>query len=337
MSIKSDPSTFGESVRRAIEWEVLLHSGDATEGDARRFQDWLAQADINARAWADLQKRLSPVKSLDAVRAAAASEALRTAVAPRRAFLKAGTALGLAAVGAFGVRDLIHRFGLDADYKTGTAGSQDVALAPGVQMTMGAATRVYVSANVVGPSVQIENGQVVIRRKASSLASLSSLSSLPSRRPHPVPVSDPLVVTTQHGTITTRGTAISVDVFRGHGVVANHGGSAVIRVDGRGSQTVADGGVWSFGEEGFRRLPESVDDIFAWTDGSIVVENRPVSDLLDDLRRYRAGLVYFPSDSADRRISGVFPVNDVDGSLQQLADTLHLQLSFYGSYLVVAS
>lgn len=311
-------SPFNDQVKQAIDWEVLLSSGDATEAELRHFHAWLAEKESNAAAWASLQRKLNPLKALDGKAAGAASAALRSPGPKRRALLKTGTALGLIALTGIGTRHLVHRYGLDADYRT-ASNMQQVALSQSVQMTVGAGTRVYTVSRVDGRSVRMERGQIALEQTRNTAAPSS------------------LTIATPQGTITTRGHAISVDLFDTHGVMSTKGAGALIRVPGRGEQQVADGSTWRFGENGFRRLPESAEDIFAWTDGIIVVEDRPVSDVIDDLRRHRAGVVYFPPEALQRRVSGVFPLNDIDGSLRQVADTLHLNLSFYGAYLVVAT
>jgi transmembrane sensor len=60
----------------------------------------------------------------------------------------------------------------------------------------------------------------------------------------------------------------------------------------------------------------------AWTRGMLVVDNAPLEDVIAELGRYRQGYLGVASDVADLRITGSFPLNDIDLALNALTPTL---------------
>lgn len=76
----------------------------------------------------------------------------------------------------------------------------------------------------------------------------------------------------------------------------------------------------------------------AWRRHQLVVENEPVSQVLDEIARHRRGHIQFDRKAlADLRVSAVLPLDDTDRALQLIADTLPLKIEAYTPWLIVVS
>ncbi len=62
--------------------------------------------------------------------------------------------------------------------------------------------------------------------------------------------------------------------------------------------------------------------------GRLVAEGMRVSEVVEILARYRHGVVRCAPEVADRRVSGVFSLQDTDRALASLADALSLKVVY---------
>ncbi|KKB60846.1 histidine kinase, partial [Robbsia andropogonis] len=124
---------------------------------------------------------------------------------------------------------------------------------------------------------------------------------------------------------------------RMHTVVAVQGGDAILTNRNGGHVKASDGTVWSLSSHRILQMPETSSDIFAWTNGTLIVLDRAVPDVVETLGRYFKGYIRFPNAALNRRVSGVFSLDDIEASLRQLAEGLGLILDFYGNALAIAT
>ncbi|MBH9465209.1 FecR family protein, partial [Pseudomonas aeruginosa] len=66
-----------------------------------------------------------------------------------------------------------------------------------------------------------------------------------------------------------------------------------------------------------------LDDLTSWRRGLLVFDEQPLGEVVARLNRYRPGhLLVAPGALAQRRVSGVFRVADLEPSLQSISDEL---------------
>ncbi|MCO3232784.1 DUF4880 domain-containing protein [Pseudomonas aeruginosa] len=78
-------------------------------------------------------------------------------------------------------------------------------------------------------------------------------------------------------------------------------------------------------EEGGVEAPRGgrLDDLTSWRRGLLVFDEQPLGEVVARLNRYRPGhLLVAPGALAQRRVSGVFRVADLEASLQSISDEL---------------
>jgi transmembrane sensor len=65
----------------------------------------------------------------------------------------------------------------------------------------------------------------------------------------------------------------------------------------------------------------------SWEQGMLAVRDWRLADLVDELGRYRRGVLRCDPAVAGLRVSGAFPLNDTDASLRLLEKTLPVRVS----------
>jgi transmembrane sensor len=76
-------------------------------------------------------------------------------------------------------------------------------------------------------------------------------------------------------------------------------------------------------------------EALSWLDGRLSVQNETVASLLGQLESYQGGHILAFGDLAAKRISGSFPVDDVDGSLETVAAAVRARVVHLTPWLIV--
>ncbi len=65
-----------------------------------------------------------------------------------------------------------------------------------------------------------------------------------------------------------------------------------------------------------------------------MAERMPEGELIDELARYRRGMLQYDPHIADLKVSGVFSLTNTDRALQSLASTLPIEVKYRTRYWV---
>ena len=82
-------------------------------------------------------------------------------------------------------------------------------------------------------------------------------------------------------------------------------------------------------------MPDALQQAPAWLRGQLVAERLRLADFLDQVGRYRRGVIRCDPRVADLIVSGVYALDDTDRILASLARALPLRVSRYTAYWVV--
>lgn len=135
----------------------------------------------------------------------------------------------------------------------------------------------------------------------------------------------PFVVETQRGSVIALGTAFAIRdrekadelVVTEHSVrVATEGGHTAVVTEGKSASFAADG----------VSVPARSDvaAATAWTRGKLVVVDRPLAEVVDEIGRQRRGYWTVRGDAAAIRVSGVYDLDQPLAALDALEKTLNL-------------
>ncbi|PVZ08827.1 MULTISPECIES: FecR family protein [unclassified Pseudomonas] len=295
-----------QMIAEAALWMAQLQDEHADAQVHRGFEAWRAQHPGHALA---AQRMQALWGQFEPAHGAAGRAAFKRGLSPSKR-LGARSLLGL--VGMASLAWALHGevpVWL-ADQRTGVGERSEVTLADGSRVQLNSDSAIDIHLNGHQRVIELVRGEVwVIVAKD------------PSR---------PFVVRTEQGSVTALGTrfvvrregaeATRVSVVES-AVAAQANGEAPVRVAA---------GQWALLQGGQVSTPQRQAgvDPAGWTRGVLSLSNAPLVEVLDELARYRHGLLAYDRQAlANLRVSGVFRLDDTDAALQALADNLPIDVS----------
>ncbi len=307
---------------QAAEWLATLMSGATTPAEKTAWHQWRQAHPDHERAWKHIESASGGLRELDA-------QACRTALARRPpAPVSRRNSLQLLAwistigiTGWFGARSPyapdMARAAL-ADIATGINERRELTLPDGSRLHLNGGSAVNIRFSGTQRLLQLVRGEVFIATARDT--------GLPYR---------PFLVDTAQGQAQALGTRYSVRQADGNTLVAveegavrltpRHGDAKLVIQAGQGGGMTAQ-----------QILPTHAvsPDIWAWRQGLLLADAMPLRDFLNELSRYRHGLLGCDDDVAALRISGVFPLADLDAVLLSLPESLPVDVRLRTRYWV---
>ncbi|SFF82593.1 FecR family protein [Novosphingobium sp. CF614] len=319
----------------ALGWVVRFSSGDATEADRREFDHWQADSE-NAVSYERAQRLwtgLGPIlaqqeasgwpQSTDEDLAEPASPGAvppcEEGVAPprqgrfrsyRRAAMAASLAI-LAGIGAQYVR--VWQY----DHVSAGTVATDLALADGTRITMGPGTALDTDFAHGVRHVTLARGEAYFDVRHDP--------------------AHPFVVSTDVGVVRVLGTAFSVRRDGGGATTVTVTRGRVEVTSGARSVFLTPDHQVSFGTEGLGRIHAVEASLAtAWMRGRLIMEDRPLAEVLAELDRYREGrTVLLNGEAGQRRINAVIDLERTDSWLDVLASSQGLKLNRLGPVVIL--
>lgn len=309
----------GRLLDEAIEWQILLDSGEASEQDLDNWQRWIDAHPDHQHVWQQLRMLDSELTILPR---APAAPLRKLVIAPRRSGKKivGGLALMLMlASGSFIALD-VHQplSGLLADYATTTGEQQQVTLPDNTQLVLNSRTSVDIEFTAQQRRIHLRNGEIYIRsgHNAGELR--------------------PLIVITRDGSLRALGTAFVVqkqndntrlDVTES-AVMARPANCDLAATANCVHQQQVDAGYGVSLTENSVSAPQlSTSGIDAWRNGLAVIDNRSLAEVATELARYRIGIITVAPEVAQLRVTATLPIMESDQALTALADALPVRIS----------
>lgn len=318
---------------QAAEWLVQLSADDDAErAEAQAgFAAWKEADSRHAEAAAEIEILLDQLQSVRAAAARPARVALNAVFAPprkrrrRRIAAALAVAVLLAGPAALTLDSRAPGYYL-ADMRTATGEWHSYTLQDGSSITLDSGSAVNLRFEQGRRLVQLVQGGILVTV---------------ARDAH-----RPFVVETAQGDIRALGTRFTVE--RGEDVTtlsmlesrvavltaaqrATAGDPPPVVVPAGERVRISANGVTS---------PEQIDAAgvdYAWRHHKLAVEDRPLTEVLAQLARYRSGRIsYDAARLADIRVSAVLPLDDTDAALQLLLNNFpQLRIRRFTPYWVV--
>lgn len=303
-----DPSV----AHAAADWLTLAMSGDMTDAERQRLQRWRHASPDHERAWLHIE---AVMDRLGALESTAAHRSLSRTGAPtsakRRRAVTALLALGMASgAGWMATESTIGRRML-ANVRTATGEQRTITLDDGSRVLLNTDTAVDIAFDASRRVLRLVAGEVMITTGHAATDSGA-------------PDSRPFIVQTRDGAIRALGTRFIVrqdDEETRVSVLE----SAVEVTPAQAAETPT---LLNAGERlAFTRhrvLQRASVDVAAtaWTRGQLIAEDARLGDFINELARFRPGVLRCDPAVADLRFSGVFPIADTDRILALLPNSL---------------
>jgi len=303
------------ALARAVEWLVLLRSGQAGSREVAAFDTWRTEDPAHRAACERLAGALEPVDRLRdrGVPGVVAQRSLQGL--SRRSVLRA--TLGLAGLGTgaslLGLQ-MANSQGLLADQHTGLAQRRQETLPDGSTMWMDARTSVDVAMESTRRTLSLYHGRMLVQAAAAAQA-------MQVHTPRALIQANDARFIVQ----TRQDTTLQVTALRGVVALTLPAGDRLELAEGRHAALSAHRPPELLAARGTESL---------WTRGFIAMDNEPLSHLIEALRDYHIGVLDLKADVAQLRVSGMFSLDDPDRTLQALAETRPVRLRTMTRYWV---
>lgn len=303
----------------AIEWMVLLRSGHLGTKERASFDAWRAANPAHQAACDRITQALGAFSMLRE-RGVSGLVAHQTVQGlSRRSVTR--SALGLAGLGAGMGGSLLgwqvaNEQGLLADQSTGLAQRHQEALPDGSTLWMDARTAVDVAFNAGQRTLTLHHGRLLVQTAAGAQG--------------------PLRVQTAQGQVTTDGAQFVVQQRRDAGVLQVTALKGQVDVVPRAGPRVElpAGRHATLAPRRAPTVTTARGNESLWTRGMVAMANQPLGELIEALRDYRPGMLRVDPRAAQIPISGIFSLDDTDGTLRALAETQPVRISSRTSYWV---
>ncbi|MGL5997191.1 MAG: DUF4880 domain-containing protein [Pseudomonas proteolytica] len=298
---------------QALMWMVTLQSGVSGAAEQRACAAWRNANPQHELAWQRLTSLSRDLRSsTSALPAPRARQLLRArSLTSRRTLLKAFAGLGIASAMGLSVRERVLLPQLFSDYRTATGERRPVLLAGAGELQLDTQSAV----DVRGPQLTLNLGRLLLTTAAHTFVGV--------RTAHgwvrPAALSRLIVSQDLPG---QRGTLVQV-LAGSVSVEPLQGGRLAI---GAGQQSTFD----SHQSGPVQALAPAAD---AWTRGLLIAERMPLAQVIEQLNRYRRGVLRCDPAVAGLQVSGSFSLDRPDASLDLLAKVLPVRVQRVFGYL----
>lgn len=309
----------------ATAWFVRLRDEPASDRDRTAFEAWRDADPAHAEAYREIERLWAGLDQIDRRRAGRNGDAgTRTpmtdpASAGRWRALRRMAAAALVAVmaglGAYGLTGP----GLLADHRTGPGEQREIVLADGSAVHLNTTTALSVDITAGRRRVTLHAGEAHFE-----------IATDPAR---------PFVVDAAIGRIEALGTAFSVRRMKGSVEVIVTEKQVAVSGHGQRPAVVTVGESIRITDAGLGAITDAdTAATLAWRQGRLVFDNRPLSEVLGELERYRRGRIVILDRAAGAiPVTGSFAVADTDAALKTIEQTLPVRLRRLSDLLILVS
>ncbi|WP_212632115.1 FecR domain-containing protein [Pseudomonas sp. KB-10] len=309
-----------DPVDLALEWLLQVQQNPEDSQLRERLADWLASDDAHLIAYRKAERvwgitgllppRQHPVELPSAV---SRVQPARSEPHRRRRFARAVAAVAACCTLALLVQQLHPT--LRADVVTATGERREVQLPDGSQLSLDAQSSVVLDFADGRREVRVLTGQAYFEVVKDS--------------------AHPFRVLTGQLSVTVTGTAFNVDSMRqrvnvteGSVRVSGPHSAEASLLPGQGVELSADGALQS--------NDQPIGQVAAWRQGRLILRQERIADVIDALRPYCSDVLLLrDSEFGEKRITGVYDLDDPDNALRAILRIHGGELSRVGPILLI--
>jgi transmembrane sensor len=307
-------------LEQAAHWFVQIKDGTESASDRVALDAWLQANEQHQQAWALVRQMESQLGVLPAQLAMPAL----THPARRRQTVKVLMALlttGVAGIAVYEAKPLER---LRMDYVTAVGGRRTVTLSDGTVVDMNTDTAMDVVMDASTRTIRLHRGEILVKTGPDTTS------------PH----YRRFIVETSQGQVRALGTTFSVrqtDAQDVHVVVFEHAVEVTPAVETEQVMRLDSSQQVTFNRHavGVTRVATPSQD--AWTHHMLVAVDQRLDDFLQEIGRYRRGVIQCDPAIADLRVTGSYRLDDLDASLESLMISHPVEVRFYTRFLVKVS
>lgn len=303
-----------KTLEAAATWYVQLNDGASDEARTYAWRQWLQASPQHAAAWARVEKLQ---QQWAMVPPQAALSSLGAAQAQRRDVLKVLSLLLAMGGGGWLAAEQVPYRAMLTQQRTRGGERRAMQLEDGSQLELNVNTALDVRYDAKVRAIQLYQGEILVR----------PINGLQQR---------PFIVHTEDGSVLTRSTEFSIRKLARQTRVGVLQGAVEVRPQhhpDRVLQLQATQQV-NFDRDDFASAHALPVDSTAWLQGMLSVNDWQLGDFVEELGRYRQGVLRCASSIRSLSISGAFRIDDTDIALANLPKTLPVKVRYISRYWV---
>jgi transmembrane sensor len=313
-----DPDVLDE----AAEWLMCLAASDVTDAQKAAWIVWRNSSPEREAAWRRAELLMSKLEGLPPTVSMSALD--RPPDPSRRALVTRLAALLALGPAAWATWTVTEQQGWMADYSAPIGERRELTLADGTRVVLNTDSAIDVHFDATQRLIRLRRGEILVQTAPDTL--------VPSR---------PLRVGTGEGRMQALGTRFTVRERAGRTYLAVFEGAIKVEpVNAVGGEAlvVRAGEKTDFDAQAASRVGPADNSITGWTQGMLLADRMRLDDFVAELARYRRGFVRCDPAIANLLISGAFPLNDTQRTLNMLVQTYPVALTTHmNGYWVLLS
>ncbi len=294
------------ALREAAGWFARLQSGEVSEDEHHEWAHWCAADPVNAQAWARVESVRAQLMRVPGRIAAPAL--LQRERMGRRTVLRSFAGVGAIGLSATVSYRLLPWEVWTADARSSVGERRDLVLDDGSRLWIDTASAVDIRYDDSARRLLLREGAVFIQTAADTAR--------------------PFIVETPHGQLRALGTRFGVRLESDSTVLSVLEHAVEIRPKHALdiAHRVQAGTQLRFNGDGVLASTSVPASASSWIDGSLIVVDMPLGNLVAELARYRAGVLRCDPQVAELKVSGAFPLDDIDRALAALTRGFPVEL-----------
>ncbi|HEX8592635.1 MAG TPA: FecR domain-containing protein [Pseudomonas sp.] len=302
-----------KAFQAAASWHVQFQIEPPTPAERHAWQEWLNSDPTHQAAWNQLEQLQRGLGALPA------NLTRQTLSEPRHRRDVLKLMLVIAGTGYVGwnIKQHTSLGNVWADYRTPVGRQQSIELADGSLIELNTDTAIDVLFDDQQRLIRLRAGEILVRTGKRG-------------------DTRPFFVETHQGRVQALGTRFSVRQLKATtlvGVLEDQ--VSLLPKEPVGNLLLLKAGESAeFDERRINTGRAYTSSDVAWVDGQLVALNMRLGDLMDELSRYRPGIMQCDEHAARLRVSGAFRLDAIDAVLANLQATLPIRVKYFTRYWV---
>ncbi|MCB2428053.1 FecR domain-containing protein [Methylophaga pinxianii] len=306
-----------KALAEASQWHVEL-TGESTSQKTQAWQNWLSTQPENQWAWQQLEKLQQQLKQLPGE---LAFNSLKpdTEAQPanaRRNLLKSIAGIGVISSSSWLAWQYSPARLMLADHHTITGEIREVQLSDGSIVMLNSASAINVDFSPVERRINLQQGEIMISTSPN----------------HDI---RPFVVQTRQGLLKPLGTRFSVQQQKDRTILSVFEHQVKVSLPDKQQTTCTAGNQLIFTQTTFASLEPLVEGADGWVQQKLIINDMPLDKFLDQLARYRPGVMRAEPELSKFHISGTFDLTDTDQALLAVSRLFPVSITFRSRYWVI--
>lgn len=301
-------------VDEAINWLVRLEMSEAQRDEHTAFAQWLQQSDQHQLAWERVKTIRGRFVSLPSKPLTQTIQTLESndtqSKISRRNMLKLLSLSGLALGSGWLTKEHTPWQRLLADYTTDIGQQQKFILPDGSEVMLNTDSALSADFSAESPKLNLRRGEMYLRPADNE------------RR-----YSSPLLIKTPAGRINTLDGQLIVRLDRSRAHISVQAGRVSL-LNRQGAKLKVSSGERVLLSDAGIVTEQPIISPDAWISGAISGQRIPLGTLLDELSRYRHGIIDYSPELKDFPVSGIFHLKDIDKTLNFIAEVQPLRIEY---------